>query len=643
MLVDSLARHLKPKRRKSLPSSTRQGVEDDEYIEEDEGYEEIEEPCRAPAYPYRPLGETEIRLLRIVPGTDTIECILHQMPLAEVSFFYALSYVWGDTRHQKTIMLEGKPFHITSNLHEALHQFRQRPHDIGHPKDYFWADAICINQDDIEEKSCQIPRMMDIYHAGHVVVWLGHVKELPADSFFKKFIQRAGSTPPKISRDEAIKILFKKADSMWMDWEPVDEDDNVVLQSEFGQDYQVIIQAAVNILNRPWFDRVWTIQEASSLDTYPRVYVGRHSVYLKKFIAFWKILALEHRPLFLSSGSARMVSLDRIDQFYRSALFDGEDNPKKMDTAEVLLRLLKITGKKECTDPKDQIYGLLGLLKDLAGEELPEELVPDYRLPYEEVYWRCAAFLFGSVGDLRLLDCGRNEIDGDVPSWIPDFRHLSHKPVVRREQSVRVSADRRILHMRGCVLGTFRDFISGCASSHIWPKLKAIPVALPIRLREFEEHILEPSASIRGMTIEEAFDDMIKDLTRLIPAQGRETFYQVHRRLSNSFGGKRSWYHKRKRTTNIRLKEEAIADQLSSPILLLVDGSILLVKREDAEVRPGDLVCIFKGASELSLVRASEKRYTFVGQCEVKSGPLKGENFEDDFWVDKDMKDFELV
>ncbi|KAI1776876.1 hypothetical protein F4818DRAFT_412116 [Hypoxylon cercidicola] len=643
MLVDLLSRHLRLERWTSTSSPTRRDSEEDEYIEEDEEFEQYEEPCRPPAYPYHPLNETEIRLLRIVPGTDTIECALHQMPLAEVRYFYALSYVWGDTRHQKTIMLEGKPFHITNNLYEALHQFRQQPFDIGHPKDYFWVDAICINQNDMEEKSCQIPRMVDIYHAGHVAIWLGHVKELPADSLFKKFMRRANSTPPKISRDQATKTLFKKADSMWMDWEPIDEDDNVVLHSEFGQDYEVIIQVVANILNRPWFNRVWTIQEASSLDTYPRLYVGRHSVYLKKFIELWKLLAMEHRPLFLCPGSARMVSLGRIDALHRSALFDGEGNPKKMDMAEVLLTLLKIAGKKECTDPRDQIYGLLGLLKDLGEGDLPEELMPDYHLPYEEVYWRCAALLFESVGDLRLLDCGRNEIGGDVPSWIPDFRHLSHMPVIRRGESVRVSSDKRVLHVRGCVLGTFRDFITGCASTHIWPKFKAIPIALPIRLREFEEHILEPSASIRGMTIEEAFDDMISGLTRLIPEQGPETFYQVHRRLSNSFGGKRSWFDRRKRTTNIRLKEEAIADQLSSPFLLLDDGSIVVVKREDAEVRPGDLVCIFKGASELSLVRASGKSYTFLGQCEVKSGPLKGEKFEDDFWADRDVEDFELI
>lgn len=624
-------------------TSMGEDTESDEDLEEDEGYAEFEEPCRTPAYPYRALGETEVRLLRIVPGTDTIECLLHQMPLDEARYFYALSYVWGDTRHQKTIMLEGKPLHITSNLYEALHQFRERPRDIGHPKDYFWVDAICINQDDIEEKSCQIPRMMDIYHAGLVIVWLGHVKELPADGLFKKILQRTRSTPPKMSRDQAIKTLFKKADTMWMDWEPVDEDDNVVLQSEFGQDYQAIIQVTANILNRPWFDRVWTIQEASSLDTCPKIYVGRHSVYLNKFVELWKILATEHRPLFLCSGSARMVSLSRIDNLYRNVLFDGEDNPKRADIAEVFLRLLKITGKKACTDPRDQIYGLLGLLKDLVEGDLPDELMPDYHLPYQEVYWRCAAFLFGLVGDLSLLECGRNEINGDVPSWVPDFRHLSHKPMIRREESVRVSPDRRVLHVQGYIIGTFRDFISGCASSHIWPKLKSIPIALPIRLREFEHHILEPSASIRGMTIEETFDDMMNGLTRLIPAQGRESFYQVHRRLSNSFGGKRSWYHKRKRTTNIRLKEEAIADQLSFPYLLLADGSVLVVKREDAEVKPGDLVCVFRGASELSLVRTSGEIYLFIGQCEVKSGPLKGEKFEDNFWADGNMEDFELI
>ncbi|KAI0840942.1 hypothetical protein F5Y06DRAFT_233735 [Hypoxylon sp. FL0890] len=641
MLVDSLARRLSSKHRKSIPVAKKQGLEEhDEQAEADEEFENFEEPYRAPAYPYRQLDETEVRLLRILPGTGPIECIIHQMPLAEVICFYALSYVWGDATEKETIILEGQPFHITKNLYEALYQFRQRPYDIGHPKDYFWVDAICINQEDVDERSRQVSRMMDIYHAGHVVIWLGHVKELPAENLFKKLIRKTRSSRVQISPDKAVEMLFKKTQSMWVDWEPVDDDDNVIIDAEFGDAYNAIIGTIMSIIKRPWFQRVWTIQEAC-LDTYPTIYVGRHSVHLKNLMDIWKILALEHRFLFFSSGSARMVSLHRIDLLYKSSLFNWDDNPKKMNIGEVFITLLRVTGKKSSTDPRDQLYGLLGLLKYLKEEEPPEELMPDYRLPYQDVYWNYAAFLFNSVGDLKLLDCERNELQ-HVPSWVPDFRYISHGPDLIREESVHVSDDKRTLHVRGCVLGTFSDVITGCVARKIWPTAKTIPTGLPARLRDFEERILKPSAAIRGITTEEAFDDLINNLTRIIDAEGVETFYEVFRRLIKSTGGKRPWYAK-KRTTNVRLKEEALADQLSAAFLLLDDGTILGVRREDAEVRPSDIVCAFKGASNPSLVRASGESYTFVGQCDAKAGPLKQQQFDDDFWADKDIQDFRLI
>ncbi|KAI2637095.1 hypothetical protein GGS26DRAFT_470783 [Hypomontagnella submonticulosa] len=645
MLVDTLVRRLSSRLRKSIPPYRQQDAEEDEHTgedEDDEDFEEIEEPLRIPAYPYRELEGTEIRLLRIVPGTGTIECLLHQMPLpeAEAQYFYALSYVWGDPAEAKTIMIEGQPFHITENLYEALHQFRERPYDIGYPRDYFWVDAICINQADLDERSRQVPRMVDIYHAGHVVIWLGHPGKPLPDSLSKKLVRIARSSQPQISPDEAVRVLFKKTESMWDDWEPVDDDDNTIVRAEFGDAYNATIKMLADILRRPWFQRVWTIQEAC-LDVYPRVYVGRHSVHLGKLIDIWKILVLEHKSLLLCVGSKRLDCVDRVDRLYRSGLFDGKDNPKRMQMAEVLATLLRVTGAKMSSDPRDQLYGLLGLLKFFKEEDLPAELIPDYRLPYQEVYWNYAAFLFQSVGDLNLLDCSNKQLQ-DVPSWVPDFRFISHGPRVNRGETVHVSSDKRILYVKGCVLGTFRGFLAGCDQDSIWPTAKAIPIGLPTRFREVEEHILKPSGTIRGMSVEEVFTDLMKSMTRIIDEEGDESFYQVYRRLSKFAGGKRPWYAKKK-AANIKQKEMVITGQLSCPLLLLKDGTILRMKNLDAKIRIDDQVCLFKGASNVSLVRASEGNYTFLGVCEVRSGPLQREKFDDDFWIKRDIQEFGLI
>ncbi|KAI1210889.1 HET-domain-containing protein [Annulohypoxylon truncatum] len=637
MLVDSVVQHAKSKL--ILPSKG-QDLEEDEEIEEDEDYEPLDEPMREPAYPYQPLGETDIRLLRIVPGTGDVECLLHQMPLAEVRFFYALSYVWGDMMDKKTIILEGKPFQVTKNLYEALHQFRERPHDLGYPEDYFWIDAICINQQDIDERSKQVSRMVEIYHVGHVVVWLGPVQDSPPGSLFRKTIRKVRSSQSEISSDQAIKTLFKKANSMWTEWDPVDDDDNIIIEDEFGDSYDAVVYAAVDILQRPWFQRVWTIQEAC-LNTYPNVYVGRHSVRLENFVKLFKILATQQKFLYIPPGSARIIYLDKINQLYQQTIFDGDENPKKLGTANVLAMLLRVTGQKISSDPRDQLYGLLGLLKHLDGDELPKELAPDYHLPHDIVYWNYAAFLFESLGDLKLLDCRRNELQ-NVPSWVPDFRHFSLGPEFRTEPTVRVSSDRKTLQLRGCVLGTFHSAIPGRALTDIMPNAKKIPRQLSNHLEEFEKRILTPSATIRKMTVEDVVDEMMKSATRII-SEGTVSFYHVFQHLKESTREKRSRSAGKKRTTNVRWKEEAIAGQFTSPFIYLADGTILRVARDDADVKDGDMVCIFKGAWEPSLVRATGDNYIFLGRCVAKGGPLKGQKFDDDFWADKEMQDFNLI
>ncbi|KAI2782035.1 hypothetical protein F4815DRAFT_465076 [Daldinia loculata] len=81
-----------------------------------------------------------------------------------------------------------------------------------------------------------------------------------------------------------------------------------------------------------------------------------------------------------------------------------------MTTPEVFARLLVETRDKEPQDPRGHIYGILGLLEFL-GKDIPAELMPDYNKPYEDLYWKCTAYVLGSTGDLRLLGCMANDVE----------------------------------------------------------------------------------------------------------------------------------------------------------------------------------------------------------------------------------------
>jgi hypothetical protein len=126
---------------------------------------------------YEPLDleQSQIRLLKLLPGNgrQRIECASFTASLEEKGFTYeALSYTWGSKHTTDTILLDGKPFLVTSNLNDALRRLR-------HPDESrtLWVDAICINQQDNTERSQQVGLMRRIYNqASKVVIWLGSRK-----------------------------------------------------------------------------------------------------------------------------------------------------------------------------------------------------------------------------------------------------------------------------------------------------------------------------------------------------------------------------------------------------------------------------------------------------------------------------------
>ena len=131
-------------------------------------------------YAQAPLAteQREIRILSLAPGIgDSVlrgDLIVESLNYDD-PHYTALSYTWSGPVSQCSIVIGGVPLHITENLELALRRIR----GLNRPKN-MWVDAICINQNDSEEKSVQVLLMGDIYaNAARTVVWLG---EQSADS-----------------------------------------------------------------------------------------------------------------------------------------------------------------------------------------------------------------------------------------------------------------------------------------------------------------------------------------------------------------------------------------------------------------------------------------------------------------------------
>jgi hypothetical protein len=128
-----------------------------------------------PGYRYRLLEPGEIRLAYFssasvdVPDAP-LSCKLIVLPLEEAQEWCALSYVWGESEMDQSIMVDGLRFPIRANLMQALRVLCAREGIIEHG---LWIDAICINQGDDAEKAVQIPLMRHIYsRATAVLIYL---------------------------------------------------------------------------------------------------------------------------------------------------------------------------------------------------------------------------------------------------------------------------------------------------------------------------------------------------------------------------------------------------------------------------------------------------------------------------------------
>jgi hypothetical protein len=96
---------------------------------------------------------------------------LRVVSLQDCPKFMALSYAWGEYSTPRDVIHcnEGTAIEITTNCREALIALRKR-----YGRLTIWIDAICINQQDVQEKSDQILLMEEIYTwTERVLIWLG--------------------------------------------------------------------------------------------------------------------------------------------------------------------------------------------------------------------------------------------------------------------------------------------------------------------------------------------------------------------------------------------------------------------------------------------------------------------------------------
>jgi len=440
-------------------------------------------------YPESPLlgDQRQIRLLELLPGTkqDDITCNILLVSLNESPSYEALSYCWGDATEMTPIEIkDGGTFEVRTNLRSALFHLRR---EDGQRR--LWIDAICINQDDLEERAQQVSIMRDIYKgARRTVVWLGDADK-DSDAAFS-----------------TCRTLVNYARES-MKWEGA----SAVIE---GLKNDTSIEGLVD---RPWWSRVWVVQEVA-LATDVLLVCGSQEMDWTTFC-----LAIE-TGLSHEVWEVMLFGIMDTDCFKKYKSMRTITRAIPADTpGDRLLELLIHLREHEATDERDKVFSVLGLL-DTSLEELG--VLPDYQDSSSNIFKKTAVSIIENSGNLDILGvCSTNQF-GDsslsLPSWVPDWRYNEWIPQPFRTDALgnnRKTSTSRGTKAKPILLGD-RDII--VLSGHPIDSIAAFTEVLrPIddSVFDFETGDLNDDVGLRtilkslGKDMKTTYDE----LTKLVP------------------------------------------------------------------------------------------------------------------------------
>ena len=375
-----------------------------------------------PQKPFRDANR-EIRVMHLLPAgvfSDPVACELETVNPASGVEYEALSYTWGDQLDTLPIYVDGIELYITKNLEAALRhlRFTDRPRRL-------WADAVCINQMDDEEKSLQVQRMDKIFSsASKVIIWLGQPSEegdvwkLPVDRSLLDDALRLARGIRAAYHNSWSSDPFRWAGELKAQIQQL----KVVPASQQGEGRATAV--LINLLGRPWFGRVWMIQEANVHRSPPEVVIGDLSARLVDFTHAAHALAIMEDFWGMRFGHSSPDYL--FPSFYMQDIRFAFAHPgyRALPRAHQLLVLLSMTAASyHATDSRDRVYGLLALIHQEQGQDLA---IVDYKKTVEDVMLDIAITLIQTTGSFGLFSLAGGEDPSDIPSWAPTW----NRPVI---------------------------------------------------------------------------------------------------------------------------------------------------------------------------------------------------------------------
>jgi hypothetical protein len=560
------------------------------------------------SYHYQPLDEEneEIRLVLLHPSENGArpKCSLSHYSLIHPPDYVALSYTWGDSGAAELIELDETTILVTANLKQALHSLREQVNFLQSNR-HIWIDAICINQQDIAERNQQVPRMRRIFEtAVEVIAWLG--PETPESNTAIDFMNQTFGEMPD-DGDKFKEALVEKEAwlGLWTD-----------------------------LLRRPWWTRIWVVQEAV-VGRNLRLVCGLRTVTWR---AFRKSIEFSIDNECTRRGYWKAVFQSKLkgtlSDFYHDVSIplkviglraDRYDSKEMRYSIEDLVSRFRLSNSLL---PADKNYALIGL----ATAETVRTLHLDYSLPYREIYTQFARAIIERTQRLDYICLARKpESEHGLPTWVPDLSVPRPIPFLRDMQietlysaagnsyaSFRFLHDDQTLMVDGFAVDEVkeignREFSWDKSSATISEILKHITSTLitqdssSLEPRDSLSHALLTPSTDRNLDSEHRFDgSTVCGLFERF--HGDSDLYTAT--FDGSLGPGEEWYN---------IHRQRLIQTLPSTFKY----HCFVTSRKESngvtptECEPGDLICILFGCNMPIILRRRDGNFVFVGEWYV--------------------------
>ncbi|KAH0428809.1 ankyrin and het domain-containing protein [Colletotrichum camelliae] len=474
-------------------------------------------------FEYTPLDpeKRQFRLLRLAPPSE--DGVVSQLQLETFSLddappYFCLSYVWGDSKRFIGINCNGKMISVTGNLFHAIQTCLNR-----HPDAWLWADGICINQDDLAERSSQVLFMGAIYrNAAMILAHPGHYKYalVEPDSGSREqtdvlndrmgglgvqdmlnfgvgdeageekvdgsgALQKPGDWRGTTENDAyssenaqgAISIMTFLT-RIWSnntrekvqsdkDWDKVNLPDP---KSEVGQQ---VWNNLMDFWNQDWYFRTWVLQEVVLAKKVVVLY-DTTAISLEAITDFWDMARSHGLPRTLRLGPyadifnkvmhlspASSFKVLRDHRHGQDKVADEISSEEATSTQPTIFELLCLSRNNLATDPRDKVYGLLGLTDDAVAQSITPDYSPENTA--SKVFTEVATEITKTDQVVNLLHhAGIDQDLPDLPSWVPDWTKQSRSTLQSHlyqcmgkstpQVSILESGDKPKLKVRGTVI-----------------------------------------------------------------------------------------------------------------------------------------------------------------------------------------------